>query len=487
MRKRFITLTLFIILVTSCFPVVVYAGNDGLAHDNPFGDSGAGISFGGDAKYYDFLLPYNLTFEDIGGYATSVTYDPGCLYSDTSKYGTMTTSAAQAQKRVGQFNVQGSKGSTWLGCSVKVDSNTGFQYVEKDGCQFYIASLPKAVFNYSAAGDFYGFSSLAATGVIYDMILKDGTVIHFATGDGMGIYHTNNDETDQDPYRQDKLVLHFNKLKLPQYKNLYHASSPNHTFEVFIGSGQSSTISRFKSYYGISDSNPIVAIRMWNKSIKAGGLTVNSGYAGLSSKGAAIDGTVIPSTGGVPSGEPGSVPGVSGLTVNPQFVIGSFQELDMQTYSRLVEPNTEERYLNNANAANMSQLDLEGLTDWNRNNENMVQEDGWIARLRQGVVLVGILMTIWALFIYLAFWFDHLNTFFYIDALHIVTFGQLHICQPNEKPTFRLKEKVNGRTVDHMQVVGICLTAILFGVLLMSGVFYKVVDFLVNLVLRWLR
>lgn len=468
--RQIIVVVVVILLFISLNTVTVYAGNDGNALSDPFGDCGASISFGGDAKYYDFLIPYNLTFKDVGGYASNVTFDAGSAYAGWN----MVPSSSDIAKKVGTLNRQGSKGSSWLGLSVKIDSDTGFEYVEAGGCKFYIASLPKAPFNYSAVTQegFYQWAYLAATGIIYDMILKDGTVIHFATGDGVGTLHSNNDTSDS-VYSggQDGVNIQFAKLNYPQYKHLFHASQPNHTFECFCQSG---ALTKFKSFYGISDSNPIVAIRMWNKSIKAltqgGSLTVNPGFSGLSSKGNAISGSV--SRG--PMGD------------NSQFVSGYFDELDLATYIQLLEPNLQEYYLQYAQRTNLGQNELESLTDWERNHQMTLEEHGYIAILRKAVMIVGIVITIWAIFVYLAFWFDHINTFFYLDALHIVTLGQLHICPPGDKPTFSVKEKVKTRTVSHAQIIGICAIAILFGTLLISGVFYTIVSRFVNMILRFI-
>lgn len=194
-----------------------------------------------------------------------------------------------------------------------------------------------------------------------------------------------------------------------------------------------------------------------------------------------------------PGGGNGQTEGGSGTLEGVQSVgaymvsMGYWSEAQLVSYCALTEANLEETLLQAADSSNLGQKDLEGLTDWERNHAGNLKEHGYIAILRQAVVLVGILMTIWALLVYLAFWFDHINSFFYMDMLHILTFGQLHICSPGDKPTFSLKEKVKVRTVSHAQIIGICLTAILFGTLLISGVFYTFVNRLVNTILRWLK
>lgn len=165
------------------------------------------------------------------------------------------------------------------------------------------------------------------------------------------------------------------------------------------------------------------------------------------------------------------------------YSAGLLSESELANFCKLTEVNIEDVYLAAANKENLGQVDLESLTDWNRNKGMQEEQNGYISILRRVVVLVGILLTLWAILVYLAYWFDHINTLFYIDTLHLVTLGQLHICPPGDKPTFSLGKKVKTRTVSHMQILGVCATAILFGVLLISGVFYTIVAKFVNLIL----
>lgn len=167
--------------------------------------------------------------------------------------------------------------------------------------------------------------------------------------------------------------------------------------------------------------------------------------------------------------------------------MGIWGTAQLSTYCSLTETNYEETLLLVANKSNLTQQDLESLTDWSRNKQMKDEEHGYIAILRYCVVLLGILLTIWAVLVYIAFWFDHINSFIYLDVLHILTFGQLHICPPGDKPTFSVKEKVKVRTVSHRQIIFVCATAILFGVMLISGVFYMIVQRFVNLIVGLLR
>lgn len=467
---------LFMLTFLILFSNRVSCGNDGNLKDDPFGDCGASASFGGDAKYYDFLVPYNATLKDIGGYASKVTYDPGSDYEGAI----VVPDSTQLAKHPYQFNRQGSKGSSWLGCAVKTDPNTDFEYVEKDGCKFYIASLGKCVFNYSAVskGGFYQWASLSATGIIYDMILKDGTVIHFATGDGIGLVHSNNDSSDSvKSGGQDGVNFTFAKLNKKCYKNLFHAATPNQTFECFTKNNNA--LEKFKKYYNISDSNPIVAIRMWNQSIKKGGFKVNSGFSGLSNKGDAID----------TSGS-GSTQSSNGTSLNIQFMGGYYSELDLSSWNKLAEPNIQEQYLDDAKRDNLTSKEISTLSNWEQNIDDGSLMGRLIRFLRSLVVLVGILITIWGILFYIAYWFDRLNTFVDIDLVRLLSFGKLVKSPDETECTFNVRNftSVDGqpKTINHKITIFVTVLSVGVGCILISGYFYKILGFLVTKLLQFL-
>lgn len=176
---------------------------------------------------------------------------------------------------------------------------------------------------------------------------------------------------------------------------------------------------------------------------------------------------------------PGAAQGAGSVGASTNL---TFNDMSLLSYCSLSEVNLEETLLINANIENLEQDDLEVLEGWKTNLEAEKREWGFIAVLRWITSLVGILLTLWALLVYLAFWLDHINSFFYLDFLHLLTFGALHICPPGEKPTFRAGKDVKNRTVSHAQILSICITAILFGALLISGVFYQLVAKLVHFV-----
>lgn len=500
-----------VLLLSFINPVSVFAGNDGQPRSDPIGQSGASKSFGGDAKYYDFLIPYKMSLKDIGGYGVKEwkqnrttgewrSVDPGASESELSTkcYNFNLEGRIWDVQGIGYSESNpkwriGGRGGVLL--DVPLEADTGFEYVEVGGCKFYIAAVGKALFNNScvASGEFLPWASFMVTGVIYDVILKDGTVIHFVTGDGMGEAHTNN-PTGAYPEGALGEKYEFAHLSYPQYSNLFYASAPHQTLECFCTRKQvngTGALNAFQRKYNIGESNPIVAIRLWNKSLKGillngQTLEVNPGCGGLYFKGVAIPEEPGDSPAPVGPVTPGGNPVTPVIPGDdPQYQPGTYVNIDVAIYQALTEANLEEELLQGATDSNLHQTDLEGLTEWGRNRDSNLKEHGWIAVLRWITSFIGIVLTLWALFVYIAFWFDHINTFFYIDLLHILTFGKLHICPPNAKPTFSVKDNnKKDKTVSHPQIIAICLTALLFGALLISGVFYKVVAAFVRLIFR---
>lgn len=185
---------------------------------------------------------------------------------------------------------------------------------------------------------------------------------------------------------------------------------------------------------------------------------------------------------------PGFMPSAQGAYTSfatQMYSAGWFDEASLQSFCALTETNIDDVLVAYAKIEDMRQADLESLVDWQRNNRSQKDEHGYIQMLRWTVVFVGIMLICWASLVYLAFWFDYINSFFYLDLLALITFGQLHICAVGDKPTFKtakdLKEK--HKTVSHFQVMCICLTAIAFGVFLVSGTFYTWIQHFVNLIL----
>lgn len=154
-------------------------------------------------------------------------------------------------------------------------------------------------------------------------------------------------------------------------------------------------------------------------------------------------------------------------------------ENEISSWVSLNEPNIWKKYLEDANRDVLTSNELANLSNWEENIES--ESSGMVGFLRSMVVFVGIIITVWSIFIYIAYWFDRLNTFFDFDALKILTFGKLVKSPDENECTFSVKELANvkdtqPKTVNHKAILGLSIGCVAFGCLIVSGVFYKVLS-----------
>ena len=165
---------------------------------------------------------------------------------------------------------------------------------------------------------------------------------------------------------------------------------------------------------------------------------------------------------------------------------GYYTEEQLSSYIKLRETNIDEQYLVKATRDNLSQSDLENLALWEDNVNNSKKEYGFVAWMRIIVMWIGIVFTIYIFLLYLAYWFDKLNSIIDLDVLSIMTFGRLHVAIDDKEANFSLGKKQDRMTVSHKDMLFICITGLIFGTLLITGTFYKIVANFVNMILRWI-
>lgn len=164
-----------------------------------------------------------------------------------------------------------------------------------------------------------------------------------------------------------------------------------------------------------------------------------------------------------------------------------YTEEQISSYIRLAdELNIQKEYLDKADRSNLSQSDLENLASWENNVNNSKKEYGFIAWMRIIVMWVGIIFTIYIFLLYLAYWFDKINSLIDLDVLSILTFGHLHVAMDEKEANFSLGKKQDRVTVNHKNMCFICITGLIFGTLLITGTFYKIISNFVNIILRWI-
>lgn len=436
---------------------------DGKALDNPVCDSGYSNSFEG-ATYYDMAVPYALTLEDIGGYAT--TGGDKVMASNTRK------EYLGDHWNIDQAKYDGSANYLYK----HTCSNISFSYkngmslaTDTNGNEYYLLALPKYFFNNGSVD--WGTGN---RGVVCELYFTDGKYIRVLIADAKAVGHTNGGEgdehkgTNQDAGHNYK----FSTLNYKQYQNTYQAYA-GETFEWFSGSGTS-----FANVPAIAGSSGHVAfVRIYNNlNLYDGSPTLASGES------KEVIGQKSSSGCNVGSSEQ------SEANVEQGYVGGYYSEMELSAWLHLQEADIQSLYLDGAVRDSLSQAELEGLSNWERNIKNDKMEDGLIAKLRIVTMFFGIILIVWSVLMYLAYWFDRINTFFDLDLLGILTLGKLHMSDTEDECTYRAKNlgKTDKKTVNHRAICTICILGIGFGALVVSGVIYKLLATMINTVLRLL-
>lgn len=159
-----------------------------------------------------------------------------------------------------------------------------------------------------------------------------------------------------------------------------------------------------------------------------------------------------------------------------------YSESDLSAYVKLQEVDVSAMLPKSRE--DLSQNELENLASWEDNVNNFKKEYGFIAWMRIIVMWLGIIFTIYIFLLYLAYWFDKLNSLIDLDVLSILTFGRLHVAIDDREANFSLGKKQDRMTVNHKDMLFICITGLIFGTLLITGTFYKIVASFVNFILR---
>ena len=138
-----------------------------------------------------------------------------------------------------------------------------------------------------------------------------------------------------------------------------------------------------------------------------------------------------------------------------------------------------------ANYEMLSQDDKIAVKDWEQDIEN-THETRKYEILRGVVVVVGILICVYSLFLYLAFHFDCVNNFVDINLLEILSFGRLMASPEVRAGTTSSIEKVGKHVVTHIGIIKVCLIGVGVGVLLASGKVYSIILEIITLVKKYL-
>ena len=174
------------------------------------------------------------------------------------------------------------------------------------------------------------------------------------------------------------------------------------------------------------------------------------------------------------------------IGIDPSMVGGYYTEDQLSAYLRLNEVNIQEMFLDGATREALTQDELSGLANWQLNTRMQEEEHGVVRLLRTLTMFIGILLIVYSLLLYTAYWIDKTNAVIPVEMLSLLTFGKLHVAGDEEDSTFSLS-KEGVRSVNHRNIISICIICIGAGFLLITGLFYSIVAGFVNFVLGFLR
>ncbi len=159
-----------------------------------------------------------------------------------------------------------------------------------------------------------------------------------------------------------------------------------------------------------------------------------------------------------------------------------WSESQLSAFNKLTEDDIMSDYLANATKDKLGVNELESMENWKTNVDSLSKDSTLSSIARRIVMLVGILLCVWSVLLYIAYWFDRINNFIDFNFLGVVSFGRLRISDTESECTWGNKD-VNGiRTVNHRVILTICIISIAFAVFIISGKIFQVVGWIVRLV-----
>lgn len=444
------------LFVNSISVSAVTLDNNGDEKENPYGDSGLDKSFS-EAEYYDCYMPYGVTLKEIGGYAT------GAIWAAYDQYNAPMSESMQ-NSHVGTFvnyenDLLGSNStlsSAFQGMDWSYESETGMSIVtDNNGTQYYISAFPGFFFYNSAAGSngFPEYSS-SAWGTAVDIILTDGTVIHFAMGDSVAPQHSNGG-IDNPVYFD---VIYENApMNMSQYLHLFQAQS-GHSVEVW---GRSGCSQAFMDKYNIGDGedqNKIAIARVYNTKV-SDNPTRSQG----------LNGDVSYSLGDVDISSSST-----GTDSMGNQIVSEWELVGMKGLKNRIGDSQTSIELKSRDSLSLG----EGYsTQVIGDNIALANQANVLTTARVAVVFIGLCMVFYAVVLLLTYMFDRVNSFIDISLVKIATFGYLEYTD----------EDLGGRQVGKAssgRIIFLTCSLMVIGCLFVSG---GVIPFIMQIVFNLLE
>ena len=427
--------------------------NDGKfrSAEQTYGDSGIAPSFK-DCEYYDCYVPYAQTCEEVGGYTSSM---------DSSRRNSHVGDFVNWENDMFHF----SGGDYWTnwneGGTEGYESDTGLATLtDSNGTKYYVTAFPHWLWNYSGAYYQWGFQGKGnpsvGGGEIADVILTDGTCIHFVFGDAKADVHTNGGGSGRSP--DSVTYSNFETTNLSQHKhyaNMFQAEG-GEILEVWGTLGSHSNFwNKYNFKYMTGDGNHIAFVRMYNKKISDNPQPASPECKNVSYQ--AKGGTVRNST-------------LRELPITGEFV----EEEGFVPFNQLHENSIA---LPTRDSLNV--FDKSALSKWKEDiaGKNKAKV---ISYERAVIMLLGILLCIYGIFLYVAYHFDSVNNFIDISLLSTFTFGRLFVAPDGVTSTWR--KGSSPQAVIHTDILKIVLITEFVGVLIASGKIFSIIIEVINFI-----
>ena len=181
-------------------------------------------------------------------------------------------------------------------------------------------------------------------------------------------------------------------------------------------------------------------------------------------------------------------PGVAGSIATSLYQTGYWSEDQLSAYCKLTEINIQELYLDGATREALTQDELSGLANWQLNVRMQEEEHGFIRFLRTLSMFIGIILVVWAMLFYTAYWIDKTNNILPIEFVFLLSFGKLRISGDENDSTYSFNSESSAKVkmINHKDCIFICVIAVGAGFLLITGIFYSIVQSFVNKALQFL-
>ncbi len=156
----------------------------------------------------------------------------------------------------------------------------------------------------------------------------------------------------------------------------------------------------------------------------------------------------------------------------------------LESYCRLTETNMDE-VLESAKRENLSATNQHSLAEWEANVES---NDNWLVwGIRHLCIFIGICMIVWAVAMYVFYWFDRLNVFGDFSLVAICSLNKLNLSETERECTYFSFQKQAVRTVNNRAMLVVCLLAVICGTFITTGTLYKVMLWTVLMAQRFLN